>query len=141
MTSFSFSLLEAVLLKKFNPRMDFDELDDGKDELVLEMLLVRSGVAEVAEVVAGPEEADLREKKGIPEGVPRGLGKLERDWPGVVAFRDGSTKLAMAVLLLLLLLELEGRFFPFVAVVVASFDVSAEDAANRAISLVEAAIR
>lgn len=53
----------------------------------------------------------LREKKGMPDGVRRGLTMLERDLPGLVATTDGGTPVAAhcAVRFVLLLLWLDVR--------------------------------
>lgn len=75
---FSFSRREAVLLRKLSPRIERRPSGDAAfcdtaGELVGALLLL-----------------DLREKKGMPEGVRRGLSSDERDRPGLVATTDGG---------------------------------------------------
>ena len=111
-TTFSLSLLEAVLRRKLRPRMDLRP-----------PLLVFSSPAAAT---SGPSCAgdgicvttlpveDLREKNGIPDGVRRGLRRLERERPGLVVTTAGGAKevwlpIAVRVVLLLLALEVRGR--------------------------------
>lgn len=76
------SFLEVLLRRKLRPRMDLRPLFSSGGESVASML----GEAGAVEVL--PLEL-LREKKGIPEGVRRGLSRLERERPGLVVTTAG----------------------------------------------------
>lgn len=76
------SFLEVLLRRKLRPRMDLRPLFSSGGDSVTSML----GEAGAVEVL--PLEL-LREKKGMPEGVRRGLRRLERERPGLVVTTAG----------------------------------------------------
>lgn len=108
--SFSLSRREAVLRRKLRPRIDLRPLLRGSSSSGSCLSGFGDGV-----FITLPVDV-LREKNGIPEGVRRGLRRLERDRPGLVVTTDGvaaagvpAVWLPMAVLVVLLLLILDVR--------------------------------
>lgn len=101
------SFFEVLLRRKLRPRMDLRPLFSSGGDSVVSML----GEAGAAEVL--PLEL-LREKKGMPEGVRRGLSRLERERPGLVVTtagvdeedEEGGALKALAVVVVLELLWL-----------------------------------
>ena len=74
---FSFSRLEAVDRKKLRPRIDRRPSGDG------------SAFSPLEEASPTISFDDLREKKGIPEGVRRGLRRDDLERPGLMATTEG----------------------------------------------------
>jgi hypothetical protein len=70
--------------RKFNPRIDFLPFFSSPDVFSA----FGEGVA-VEDVGSIELLDDLREKKGIPDGVRRGLIKLDRERPGLVVTTAG----------------------------------------------------
>lgn len=118
--------LLALRLRKLSPSMDF-------------LPLFSSCPASTGRVGGGgdfggaPEIDGLRDaKKGMPEGVLRGLSRLERErLPGLVVLTVGVRLLAVRDVLLLLVLEVLIRFFVcrlgLLLLVVGNFSVLASD--------------
>lgn len=76
---------DVLVRKKLRPRIDLRPLfSSGGDDSTFSRL----GEAGAVEVEVLPLEL-LREKKGIPEGVLRGLRRLERERPGLVVTTAG----------------------------------------------------
>lgn len=102
--AFSFSFFDPR--RKLRPRIDLRPLFRSPGESALSWL--GEGVATILPPV------DLREKKGMPEGVRRGLRRLERERPGEVVMTEGGGLVFMCafdvvVVLLLLTLDVRGR--------------------------------
>ena len=77
-SGFSFSLLEAVLRRKLRPSIDRRPSGDGN-------ALSTLGDAKPTTLF----DEDLREKKGIPDGVRRGLRRDDLERPGLMATTEG----------------------------------------------------